>query len=60
MIIVDNNPISFLLNTQNGIEVPSFFGDPDDCYLMDTLLGKLQKCAVADDVRDVIIMNEWD
>lgn len=30
MVLVDNNPISFLAQPSNGIPVPSFYDDPED------------------------------
>ena len=58
IIIVDNNPISFLFNTENGIEASSYFGEEDN-YLIEELLPKLRILAKSEDVRDVIIENKW-
>jgi len=30
IVLVDNNPLSFICNPRNGVPVPHFLGDPDD------------------------------
>ena len=34
MVLVDNNPVSFLAQPSNGIPVPSFYDDPSDDALV--------------------------
>jgi TFIIF-interacting CTD phosphatase-like protein len=53
IVLVDNNPVSFLCNPRNGIPVPSWYDDPADRALDDVLelLGELD---AADDVRPVL------
>ena len=61
MIIVDNNPISFLFNSENGIQALSFFGDDEeDIYLSDQLMPRLKILANVEDVREYIVQNCWD
>ena len=61
MIIVDNNPISFLFNSENGIQATSFFATgEEDTYLMNELLPRLKVLANINDVRDYIVQNQWD
>ena len=35
--IVDNNPEMFRLHTSNGVQIPSFDGDPKDVALLDLI-----------------------
>lgn len=50
MVLVDNNPISFLANPENGILVSSFYSDPNDNTLL-AVLGLLQELDQEKDVR---------
>lgn len=50
VILVDNNPVSFLMQPSNGIPVPSFYDDANDRTL-DSLTKVLMSLREADDVR---------
>ncbi|RLN93760.1 hypothetical protein BBJ28_00013371 [Nothophytophthora sp. Chile5] len=50
VILVDNNPVSFLLQPSNGIPVPSFYDDVNDRTL-DSLTKVLASLQEVDDVR---------
>lgn len=52
-VLIDNNPLSFLANPENGILVSSFFDDPDDRTLLavEELLRDLE---CEEDVRPVL------
>ena len=52
-IIIDNNPLSFLLNKYNGITIKAFHYDKNDKELL-KLLPLLKYLAYVDDVREVI------
>ena len=43
-IIVDNDPFNFLLSTQNGVQIRSWYGDTNDRALQDLIpyLGDLR------------------
>ena len=49
MVLVDNNPASFVLCPANGIPVPSFYDDPADRGLE----GALQVLLAIEAERDV-------
>ncbi len=49
MVILDNSVISFSKNLENGIHVPTFFGDCDDTVLL-SLLPLLKSLTNVDDV----------
>uniref|UniRef100_A0A7S3L811 FCP1 homology domain-containing protein n=1 Tax=Amphora coffeiformis TaxID=265554 RepID=A0A7S3L811_9STRA len=54
VVLVDNNPLSFLTNPDNGILVSSFYNDPNDTSL-GTVWKLLQKLdAHKDDVRPIL------
>ncbi|CAI8597344.1 unnamed protein product [Vicia faba] len=64
IVIVDNNPFSFLLQPNNGIPcVPFSAGQPDDTQLIDVILPLLKHLSDQKDVRDVLHdafgMPEW-
>ncbi|XP_021732476.1 CTD nuclear envelope phosphatase 1 homolog [Chenopodium quinoa] len=64
VVIVDNNPFSFLLQPVNGIPcVPFSAGQPHDNQLLEVLLPLLKHLSVQDDVRPVLYekfhMPEW-
>lgn len=50
VILVDNNPVSFLLQPSNGIPVPSFYDDANDRTL-ESLTKVLMSLRELDDVR---------
>jgi CTD small phosphatase-like protein 2 len=50
VILVDNNPVSFLMQPSNGIPVPSFYDDANDRTL-DSLTKVLMSLREAEDVR---------
>ena len=53
MIIIDNNPISYVLNKDNGIPILSWYDDENDSELM-KVLPFVEYLANVDDVRDAI------
>ena len=53
IIIIDNYPENYLLQPFNGIPIPSFIGDPNDCELL-KLLPILEKLSKVKDVRNYI------
>lgn len=57
-VLVDNNPLSFLLQPHNGVPAVPFTGDPNDAYLETHLMPVLQDLAVAveggKDVRPIL------
>ncbi|RZC90727.1 hypothetical protein C5167_028561 [Papaver somniferum] len=64
IVIVDNNPFSFLLQPLNGIPcVPFSAGQPPDQQLLDVLLPLLKLLSIQKDVRPVLHerfhMPEW-
>ncbi|KAJ8764052.1 hypothetical protein K2173_004943 [Erythroxylum novogranatense] len=64
IVIVDNNPFSFLLQPVNGIPcVPFSAGQPHDTQLLDVLLPLLKHLSEQKDVRPVLYdrfhMPEW-
>lgn len=64
IVIVDNNPFSFLLQPLNGIPcVPFSAGQPHDTQLLDVLLPLLKHLSQQKDVRPVLYerfhMPEW-
>ncbi len=54
LVLVDNNPWSFLLQPLNGIPVDAYMGCSDDTYLLTVLLPLLRGLAHLDDVRPVL------
>ncbi|KAI4306833.1 hypothetical protein L6164_030078 [Bauhinia variegata] len=64
IVIVDNNPFSFLLQPVNGIPcVPFSAGQPQDTQLLDVILPLLKQLSQPKDVRPVLYekfhMPEW-
>ncbi|WCJ19884.1 hypothetical protein M5689_002154 [Euphorbia peplus] len=64
IVIVDNNPFSFLLQPLNGIPcIPFSAGQPHDTQLLDVLLPLLKHLSKQRDVRPVLYerfhMPEW-
>nr|GMD57648.1 CTD nuclear envelope phosphatase 1 homolog [Ipomoea batatas] len=64
IVIVDNNPFSFLLQPLNGIPcIPFSAGQPHDEQLMDVILPLLKHLSQQEDVRPVLNqrfhMPEW-
>ncbi|CAM8892187.1 unnamed protein product [Rhodiola kirilowii] len=64
IVIVDNNPFSFLLQPLNGIPcIPFSAGQPQDVQLLDSLLPLLKYLSEQRDVRPVLHerfhMPEW-
>ena len=53
IIIIDNNPISYALNKDNGIPIESWFDDPNDTELL-KLLPFLKFLSKVNDVRPFI------
>lgn len=56
VVLVDNNPLSFLSNPSNGILVSSFFNDPTDKTLP-AVVDLLDELDDLDDVRPVLDMK---
>jgi Dullard-like phosphatase family protein len=52
-VLVDNNPLSFLANPENGILVSSFYNDPKDVTLP-AVLELLEELNEEDDVRPIL------
>jgi len=52
-VLVDNNPLSFLANPENGILVSSFFNDPKDVTLP-AVLELLHELNEEEDVRPIL------
>lgn len=50
VILVDNNPVSFLMQPSNGIPVPSFYDDPND-RMLESLTKVLASIKSVEDVR---------
>ncbi|CAK9323851.1 unnamed protein product [Citrullus colocynthis] len=64
IVIVDNNPFSFLLQPLNGIPcIPFSAGQPHDSQLLDVILPLLKHLSLQNDVRPVLYerfhMPEW-
>ncbi|XP_048320160.1 uncharacterized protein LOC107405424 isoform X4 [Ziziphus jujuba] len=64
IVIVDNNPFSFLLQPLNGIPcIPFSAGQPYDDQLLEVLLPLLKQLSIQEDVRPVLYerfqMPEW-
>ncbi|OHT03861.1 NLI interacting factor-like phosphatase family protein [Tritrichomonas foetus] len=57
VIIVDNNPCSFLMHPANAILSITWEGDREDWELRDYILPLLMKCENAPDVRKVLASN---
>jgi CTD small phosphatase-like protein 2 len=53
VVLIDNNPYSFLANPRNGILVSNFYDDPKDCTL-DAVSELLQELDEIEDVRPVL------
>lgn len=53
IIIIDNNPISYAFNKENGIPIKSWFDDPNDIELI-RLIPFLKFLSKVDDVRPFI------
>ncbi len=54
VVLVDNNPLSFLHQPANGVPCQPFRGDPDDRHLSSVLLPLLQSLALFPDVRPIL------
>ncbi|XP_061376626.1 uncharacterized protein LOC133318620 [Gastrolobium bilobum] len=64
IVIVDNNPFSFLLQPDNGIPcIPFSAGQPHDTQLLDVILPLLKHLSDQEDVRHALHekfnMSEW-
>ncbi|KAF5193847.1 Dyrk-family kinase pom1 [Thalictrum thalictroides] len=64
VVIVDNNPFSFVLQPRNGIPcIPFSAGQPYDVQLLEVLLPLLKRLSLQEDVRPVLYnrfhMPEW-
>ncbi|XP_027331168.1 carboxy-terminal domain RNA polymerase II polypeptide A small phosphatase 1 [Abrus precatorius] len=64
IVIVDNNPFSFVLQPVNGIPcIPFSAGQPNDTQLLDVILPLLKKLSDQNDVRPVLYekfhMPDW-
>lgn len=64
IVIVDNNPFSFLLQPVNGIPcIPFSAGQPHDTQLLDVILPLLKQLSEQKDVRPVLYekfhMTDW-
>ena len=53
IIIVDNNPVSYSINKNNGIPIPTWIDDPNDNELL-KLIPILQYLSTVNDVRPII------
>ena len=53
MIIIDNNPISYILNQDNGIPILTWYEDLEDKELIN-LIPLLKYLSIVDDVRPII------
>eukprot|EP00798_Chlamydomonas_sp_ICE-L_P022504 gene22504-29630_t len=53
-VLVDDTPLAFLHQPDNGIPVLGFRGDPDDHLLMEAVLPLLQALVPESDVRHVL------
>ena len=53
IIIIDNNPISYMKNKENGIPILSWFDDPKDKELI-KIIPLLKYLSKVDDVRPII------
>jgi CTD small phosphatase-like protein 2 len=53
VVLVDNNPLSFLPNPSNGILVSSFYDDPKDDTL-EAVMELLHELDESDDVRPIL------
>ena len=53
VVLVDNNPLSFLPNPSNGILVSSFYDDPKDDTL-EAVMELLNELDDSDDVRPIL------
>lgn len=51
IVLVDNNPVSFLFQPENGIPVTSFYDDPADTEF-ESVLNVLRSLQSVDDVRE--------
>lgn len=54
VIIVDNNPCSFLLHPSNAVLSSTWEGDKNDSELIDYILPILQQCIHTEDVRPIL------
>mmetsp|Transcript_7888 Transcript_7888/g.17055 ORF Transcript_7888/g.17055 Transcript_7888/m.17055 type:complete len:104 (+) Transcript_7888:2-313(+) len=53
VVLVDNNPLSFLPNPSNGILVSSFYDDPKDDTL-EAVMELLHELDESEDVRPIL------
>jgi Dullard-like phosphatase family protein len=58
IIIVDNNPGSFLMHPRNAILSKTWEGDRNDTELMDYIMPILSECAEADDVMPILAKHK--
>jgi len=54
VVLVDDTPLAFLHQPDNGVPVLGFRGDPDDRLLLEAVLPLLQALAVEEDVQPVL------
>jgi Dullard-like phosphatase family protein len=54
VVIVDNNPLSFMLHPDNAILSQTWEGDQEDRELVDVIWPALKRCAEVPDVRQVL------
>lgn len=53
-VLVDDTPLAFLHQPNNGIPIFAFRSDPDDRFLSEAVLPLLQSLSVEEDVRPVV------
>jgi Dullard-like phosphatase family protein len=58
VIIVDNNPGSFLMHPRNAILSNTWDGDQSDQELMEYILPVLRQCVPAEDVKPVLARHK--
>ncbi|ODV96868.1 hypothetical protein PACTADRAFT_39618 [Pachysolen tannophilus NRRL Y-2460] len=59
IIIIDNSPISYSLNRENGIMIEGWINDPNDLELMN-LLPLLNSLRFTSDVRAILSLKDGD
>ena len=55
-MLVDNSPLSYSLNQQNGIPISSWYDDPKDTDLL-TLIPLLNAMLPLEDVKSVLMVR---
>ena len=53
MIIIDNSPLAYMLQTENALPILSWYDDPRDKELS-KMMSVLERLALVDDVRPFI------